>query len=71
MRRFLLLTLFQESVVGIECNGATFLSSFKEGPHQNCSFTDTFQNSASKMVNCILVDIFNCLNCYYWQLTNS
>ena len=34
-------------MVGIECNGAAFLTSFQEGPQL------FFQNSASKMANSI------------------
>ena len=55
-------------MVGIECKGATFLTSFKEGPHQKLFFQGFFQNSASKMANYIMVDII----CNYWQtLSNS
>ena len=48
-------------MVGIECNGggATFLTSFQEGPHQKLFFQFFFQNSASIMANCIIVDLFN------------
>ena len=35
------------------------LTSFEEGSHQNCSFKDFIQKSASKMANCIIVDIVN------------
>ena len=43
------------TVVGIECNGAAFLTSFQEGPHQKLFFQEFFfQNSASKMANCII-----------------
>ena len=51
------------TMVVFKCNGATFLTSFQEGSHQNCSFKDFIQNSASKMANCIIVDIVNSL-CY-------
>ena len=61
MRQFRLLMSFQEGVVVIECNGAAFLTSFQEGPTRNCSLQDFFQNSASKMANCIIVDIVNYL----------
>ena len=48
------------AVVGIECNGAVFLTSFQEGPHQKLFFQGFFfQNSACKMANCIIVDIVN------------
>ena len=43
------------TVVGIECNSATFLMSFQEGSHQKLFFQ---QNSASKMANCIIVAIY-------------
>ena len=47
---------------GIECNGATFLTSFQEGPHQKLFFQGFFsQNSASKMATCIIVVIVNFL----------
>ena len=39
------------TVVMIECNGAAFLTSFQEGSQ--------FQNSASKIANCIIVYIVN------------
>ena len=39
-------------MVGMQCNGAAFLTSFQEGPHQKLFF----QNSASTMANCIIVD---------------
>ena len=34
---------------------------FKKVHTRNCSFKDFFQNSASKMANCIIVDIVNSL----------
>ena len=53
------------TVVGIECNGTAFLTSFqrhfKKVHTRNCSFKDFFQNSASKIANCIIVDIVNYL----------
>ena len=45
------------TVVGIECNGAAFLTSFQESPHQKLFFQGFFQHSTSKMANCIIVDI--------------
>ena len=45
-------------MVEIECNSAAFLTSFQDGPHQ-LFFQGFFQNSASKMANCIIVDIVN------------
>ena len=36
-------------MVGIECNGAAFITSFQEGPQL------FFQNSASKMANSIII----------------
>ena len=39
------------TVVGIKCNGAAFLTSFQEGPHQELFFQGIFQTSASKMTN--------------------
>ena len=49
------------TVVGIECYIAAFLTSFQEGPHQKLLFQGFFQHSASKMANCIIVDIVNYL----------
>ena len=49
------------TVVGIESNGTAFLTSFQEGPHQKLFFQGFFQNSASKMANCTIVDIVNYL----------
>ena len=49
------------TVVGIECNGSAFLTSFQEGPHQELFFQGIFQTSASKMTYCIIVDIVNYL----------
>ena len=49
------------TVVGIECNGATFLTSFQEGPHQELFFQEIFQTSASKMTNYNIVNIVNYL----------
>ena len=49
------------TVVGIECNGTAFLTSFQEGPHQKLFLQGLFQNSASKIANCIIVDIVNYL----------
>ena len=58
-------------MVGIECNGAVFLTSFQEGPHQKFSFKDFSKILQSKMANCTIADIVNFL-CYYWQtLSNS
>ena len=37
------------------------LMSFQEGPPENCSSRIFFQNSASKMANCSIVDIVNYL----------
>ena len=48
-------------MVGIECNGAAFLTSYQEGPHQKLFFQAFFQNSASKMANCTIIDIVNYL----------
>ena len=50
------------TVVGIEYNSATFLTSFQEGPHQELFFQGIFQTSGSKMTNYIIVDIVLC--CY-------
>ena len=47
------------TVVGIECNGAAFLTHFKKVHTRNCSFNYFFQNSAIKMANCIIVYIVN------------
>ena len=49
------------TVVGIECNGAAFLTSIQEGPNQKLFFQEFFHNSASKMANCIIVFTVNCL----------
>ena len=49
------------TVVGIKCNGATFLTSFQEGPHQESFFQGIFQTSAYKMTSYIIVDIVNYL----------
>ena len=48
-------------MVGIECNGATFIASFQEGPRQKLFFQGFFQNCASKMANCNIVVIVNYL----------
>ena len=49
-------------MVGMECNGATFLTSFQEGPHQKLFFQGFFfQNCESKMANCNKVVIFSYL----------
>ena len=48
-------------MVEIECNGAAFLMSFQEGPYQKLFSQEFFQYSASKMENCIIVDIVNYL----------
>ena len=40
----------------LECNGAAFLTSFQECPHQKSFLQGFFQNSASKMAKCIIVD---------------
>ena len=56
-------------MVGNECNFATFLTSFQEGPHQKLFFQVFFQNSASKMANCIIVDIV--INYLMLLLANS
>ena len=42
-------------MVGMECNGAAFLTSFQEGPSQKLFFQGFFQNCASKIANCIVV----------------
>ena len=47
------------TMVGIECNGAAFLKSFQEGPHQKFFFQGFFHNSASKMANTITVEVVN------------
>ena len=49
------------TVVWIECNRAAFKCHFKKVHSINCSFNSFFQNSASKMANCIIVDIVNYL----------
>ena len=56
------------TLVGIECNVDTCLTSFKEGPHTELFFQGIFQTSASKMTNYIIVDIVNYL---MWLLANS
>ena len=56
-----LLKAWNVTVVGIECNGAAFLTSFRKVHTRNCSFKDFFFNSASKMENCITVDTVNYL----------
>ena len=43
------------TVVEIESNGAPFLMSFQEGPHQKWFFQGIFQSSESKTTNCIVV----------------
>ena len=57
--------LIQEGLEGdhgrIECKGPAFLTSFQEGPLQKLFFQGFFQNSASKMANCTIVDIVNYL----------
>ena len=50
-----LLKACKVTVVGIECNGASFLTSFQEDPHQELFFS--IQTSASEMTNYIIVDI--------------
>ena len=48
-------------MVGIECNGAAFLTSFQEDPHQKSFFQGFFQNSAngkvyySNIVYCLML----------------
>ena len=49
------------TVVGIECNVATFLTSIQEGTHPEWFFQEIFQTSASKVTNYIVIDIL----CYY------
>ena len=46
-------------MAGIESNGTAFLTSFQDGPHQKLFFQGFYQNSASKMANCTIVDIVN------------
>ena len=53
------------TVVGIECNGAAFLTSFQEGPQQKSFFQGFFQNSASKMAKCSIVDTVYYLMLYW------
>ena len=48
------------TVVGIECNGTAFLTSFQESPHQKLFLQGFCQNSARK-ANCTRVDIVNYL----------
>ena len=48
-------------MVGIECNGAAFLTSFHEDPHQKIFFQGIFQTSANKMTNYVIVDFVNYL----------
>ena len=58
------------TVLGIECNGATFLTSFEEGPHQNLFLQgkqNCFQESESKMSNSIVVDIVKYI-CSYTKI---
>ena len=47
------------TLLGIEYNSSA--SSFQEDPHQKLFFQGFFQSSASKMANCIIVDIVNYL----------
>ena len=49
------------------------LTLFQEGPHQKLLFQGKifFQNSASKMANCIIVDIVNYLLLLLATLSNS
>ena len=56
-----LLKAWKLTVVGIECDDAAFLTSFQEGPHQKLFFQGNCQTSASKLTNCIVVDIVNFL----------
>ena len=49
------------TIIGIECNRASLLTSFQESSHQKLCLQVFFQNSASKMANCIIVDIVNYL----------
>ena len=55
-----LLKACKVTVVGIECN---VVRHFKKVHIRNCSFKEKifFQNSASKMTNCIIIDIVNYL----------
>ena len=56
------------TVVGIECNGATFLRHSKMVHTRNC-FKDFFQNSASKLANCTIVN--KIVNYLMLELANS
>ena len=38
-----ILKAWKVTLVGIECNGASFLTSFQEGPHQKLFFQGFFQ----------------------------
>ena len=70
VRHCRLLTSFQEGLEGDRgrdrVQRCRLLTSFQEGPHQKL-FQEFFQNSASKMVHCIIVDIVN----YLMLLENS
>ena len=48
------------TVVGIECNGAAFLIIPRRSTPE-IVLSRIFQNSASKMANCIIVDVVNYL----------
>ena len=69
VRLFSLVTSFQEGLEGDRgrnrvqrCRLFSIIStSFQEGPYQKLFFQGFFQNSASKIANCILVDIVNYL----------
>ena len=49
------------TMVGIESNGAAYLTSFQDGPNQEAFFQGIFQTSTSKMTNYIILDIVNYL----------
>ena len=49
------------TIVVYEWKGAAFLTSFQEESHQKLFCQGFSQNSASKMANCIIVDIVNSL----------
>ena len=49
------------TVVGIKCNGAVFSRHSKRKSTPEIVLSRIFQNYASKMANCIIVDIINYL----------
>ena len=56
-----LLKACKVTMVGTECNSATFNIISRRSTPENCSFKDYFQNTASKMAKCSIADIVNYL----------